>query len=88
MGNHFGGNFTKSAFCDVTKLRNAGLPMVPSQMDQIAFSRIRGIVEKGWSTCTCLLPQVALISSTKPISSSISLLKHSCRLILVRNSDK
>ena len=34
------------AFCDVTKFRNAGLPMVRSQMNQIAFSRIKEIVGK------------------------------------------
>ena len=44
--------------------------MVQSQMDLNVFSRIRGIVKK--SLGTSLLPQVILISSIKPISSSIS----------------
>ena len=41
-------NFCKNyGYCDVTKLRNAGLLMVRSQTDYIVFSRIKGIVEKG-----------------------------------------
>ena len=35
------------AFCEVTKLQNAGLPMVRSRTDKNVFSRIRGTVEKG-----------------------------------------
>ena len=57
------------AFCDVTKLRIAGLPMVRSQTDENVFSHIQGIVEKGLGTY--LLPQVVLISLIKPISNSI-----------------
>ena len=52
----------KSAFCDVTKLLNAGLPMVRSQT---------GIREKGMRHL--LLPQVVLISLIKSISSNIAL---------------
>ena len=36
-----------NAFCDATKLQNAGLQMVQSQLDQTVFSRIKGIVENG-----------------------------------------
>ena len=35
------------AFCEVTKLQNAGLAMVRSRTDKNVFSQIRGIVEKG-----------------------------------------
>ena len=35
------------AFCDITKLQNAGLPVVRSQMDKIVLSRAKEIVEKG-----------------------------------------
>ena len=41
---YFTRNFAKSAFCDVTKMQNAELPMVQSQTDLIVFSRKR---EKG-----------------------------------------
>ena len=46
--------------------------MARSQTDKNILSRIKGIVEKGLGTS--LLPQVVLISSIKPISSSISLM--------------
>ena len=46
--------------------------MAQSQTDLNIFSRIREIVKK--SLGTYLLPQVILISSIKPISSSISLI--------------
>ena len=35
------------AYCDVVKLRNAGLSIVRSQADKMVLSRIRGTVEKG-----------------------------------------
>ena len=47
-------NFAKLALCDVTKLRNAGLPVVQGQMDLIVFPRIMTVVEKDLGTS--LLP--------------------------------
>ena len=41
------GYATQYAFCDVAKLRNAGLPVVRRQTDYNVFSRIKGNVEKG-----------------------------------------
>ena len=60
--------FAKSSFFDVTKVRNAELPMIWSQTIKLIFA---DKWNKAWGTC--LLTQVVLISSTKPISSSISL---------------
>ena len=56
-------------FCDVTKFRNAGLPMERSRRFKRIFKNKRN--------CGLLLQvlrQVVLISSIKPISSNISLL--------------
>ena len=65
-------NFAKSSFSDVTKVQNAGLPMVRSQTDYIVFS-IRAIVDLGFGHLFITSNTVVLISSIKPISSNISL---------------
>ena len=43
---YFARNFAKSSFSDVTKVRNAGLPMLRSQTDEIYLAQIRGIVKQ------------------------------------------
>ena len=67
-------NFAKSVFCDVTKLRNARLPKVRSQTDKRVFLQTRDIYGKRFGAP--LSPQVDLVSSIKPISSSTSSTKY------------
>ena len=71
---NFAGNFEKSSFsADVTKVQNAGLPMVWSHTDKSIFEDKGNCGSWFGAPPQSSLSHVVLISSIKAISSGISL---------------